>query len=170
METLTEKTHRVKGRGIADPESEPTYPMKNNTGDDHNRRDNEKPKQKRKNIEVLHSNERPKITSDFGTPAPLSGLSGIIRRLAFRYRESSFGHWFPLIFADRINIWEGFLNDFKRGFIPSIFAKRGWKAERKYNKKQFITTTAVKVLATTFVFAWMMTRGSRKKRRALKKG
>lgn len=171
METLTEKAHKVKGWGIdADPENEPTYPIKNYTGDDHNRLNYQKPKQQTKTIEVLHSNERPTITSVYGTSAPLSGLSGVLRRLAFRYSESSFGHWFPLIFADRINIWEGFLSDFKRGFIPNIFAERGWKAELKYNKKQFITTTAVKVLATTFVFAWMMTSGRRKRRRALKKG
>lgn len=170
METLTEKAHRVKGRGIdADPENEPTYPMKNYTGDDHNGLNYQKPKQQKVTIEALHSNERPTITSVFGTSAPLSGLSGVLRRLAFRYSESSFGHWFPLIFADRINIWEGFLSDFKKGFFPNIFAERGWKAELKYNKKQFITTTAVKVLAATFVFAWMMTSGRRKRKRALKK-
>ncbi|HEX2969301.1 MAG TPA: hypothetical protein VHO46_09355 [Bacteroidales bacterium] len=171
METATEKKNRIKGWGIdADPRNEPTYPMKNYTGDDHNRLNYQKPKQQPKTIEVLHSNERPGITSVFGTSVPLSGLSGFIRRLAFRYSESSFGHWIPLIFADRINIWEGFLSDFKKGFIPNIFKERGLKAELKYNKKQFIATTTVKVLVTTFVFAWMLTRGSRKRKRMKKQG
>ncbi len=167
METITEKSSKIKGWGIdEDPRNEPTYPMKNYTGDDHKRLNYQKPKQQTKTIEVLHSNERPSVTSVYGTSVPLSGLSGFIRRLAFRYSESSFGHWFPLIFADRINIWEGFLHDFKRGIIPNIFKERGLKAELKYNKKHFIATTATRVLVTTFVFAWLMTSGRRKKRRA----
>lgn len=167
METLTEKTKRIKGWGIdADPRNEPTYPMKNYTGDDRNRLNYQKPQQQEQTEEVLHSNERPAVTTVFGTAVPLSGLSGFLRRIAFRYSESSFGHWLPLIFADRINIWEGFLHDFRRGFIPNIFAERGLKAELRYNKKNFLATTTVKVLVTTFVFAWLMTSGRRKKRKA----
>ncbi len=45
------------------------------------------------NVEVLHSNERPHLTAVFGTSSPPSGLSGSIRRFAFRYSESSYGHW-----------------------------------------------------------------------------
>lgn len=166
METLTEKQHRIKGWGIdADPKNEPTYPMKNYTGDDHKRLNYQKPKQQTVTEEVLHSNERPSVTTVFGTGVPLAGISGFIRRLAFKYSESSFGHWFPLIFADKVNVWEGFLSDFKRGFIPNIFKERGWKAEMKYNKKQFISTTATRVVVAAFVFAWLMTSGRRKKRR-----
>lgn len=165
METLTEKTSKIKGWGIdEDPGNEPTYPYKNYTGDDHNRLNYEKPPKQPETIEVLHSNERPGVTSVFGTSVPLQGLSGMLRRFAFRYSESSFGHWFPLIFADRINIWEGFLSDFKKGFIPNIFAERGLKAELKYNAKNFVTKTTVKVMVATFVFAWLITSGSKKKK------
>lgn len=169
METTTVKTERtrIKGWGIdADERNEPTYPYKNYTGDDHNRLKYQKPKQQSKTVEVLHSNERPSQSAVFGTSVPLSGLSGFIRRLAFRYSESSFGHWFPLIFADRVNIWEGFLHDFKKGIFPNIFAERGLKSELKYNKKNFVAKAATRVLVTAFVFAWLMTSEKRKRRRA----
>lgn len=166
MATLTKETTRIKGWGVdADPRNEPTYPMKNYTGDDHNRLNYEKPESQRKTIDVLHSNERPSETAVYGTAAPLSGISGLLRRLAFRYSESSFGHWLPLIFADRINIWEGFLSDFKRGFIPNIFAERGLRAELKYNKKQFLARSAVKVLAAAFVVSWILTSSRKRKRK-----
>jgi hypothetical protein len=183
METTTKKTvteerteeqekySHIKGWGIdADPENEPTYPIKDYTGDDHKRLNYKKPKQQPEDIEVLHSNERPSVSSVFGTSTPPSGLSGLIRRLAFRYSESSFGHWLPLIFADRVNIWEGFLHDFKRLKFPNIFRERGLKAELKYNKKQFLAKTAVTVLVTTFVFAWMVTSAGRKKKKERQKG
>lgn len=170
METTTttkkEKT-RIKGWGIdADERNEPTYPYKNYTGDDHKRLNYQRPEQQSTTVEVLHSNERPSASAVFGTSVPLSGLSGFIRRLAFRYSESSFGHWLPLIFADRVNIWEGFLHDFKKGIFPNIFAERGLKSELKYNKMNFVAKTATRVLVTAFVFAWLMTNSKRKKKRA----
>jgi hypothetical protein len=169
--TVSEEKYRhIKGWGIdADPENEPTYPIKNYTGDDHKRLNYEKPEQQPETVEVLHSNERPSVSSVFGTSTPPSGLSGLIRRLAFRYSESSFGHWLPLIFADRVNIWEGFLHDFKRGKFPNIFRERGFKAELKYNKKQFLAKTAATVLVGTFVFGWLLTTAARKKQKGLSK-
>jgi hypothetical protein len=169
METTTktrvsDKHADIKGWGIdSDPENEPTYPIKDYTGDDHKRLNYKKPEQQPVDIEVLHSNERPSVSSVFGTSTPPSGLSGLLRRLAFRYSESSFGHWFPLIFADRINIWEGFLHDFRRAKIPNVFKERGLGAELKYNKKQFIAKTGASVLVGAFVFAWLLTRSRRSK-------
>lgn len=166
METLTEKkTKHVKGWGIdADPRNEPTYPMKNYTGDDHNRLNYERPPLQEETVEVLHSNERPSKSAVFGTSAPLSGISGFIRRLAFKYSESSFGHWFPLIFADRVNVWEGYFKDFRRGHIPNVFAERGMKAEWKYNKKQLITRVAVKAAIAGLILVWAL-RGPRNKKK-----
>lgn len=112
-----------------------------------------KPPQQPVTVERLNSNERTSTTSVFGTSTPTSGLRGFIRRMASRYSESGFGHWFPLIFADRINIWEGFLHS----------KKRRLKAELKYNKKQFLAKTGTSVLIGAFVFAWLMTSSRRKK-------
>jgi len=165
MENLKSKYAHIKGWGIdADPENEPTYPMKHYTGDDHNRIHYERPPQQPVNVEVLRSNERPNITAVYGTSTPPSGLSGAIRRYAFRYSEGSWGHWLPLILADRVNVVEGIIDDLKSGHIPNIFAERGWKAEWKYNREGFIKKMAVG-LAVTTVAVLLLSGGSKKKRR-----
>lgn len=162
----TDKYKHIKGWGIdSDPRNEPTYPFKNYTGDDHKRLNYSRPHQQDKNIEVLHSNERPTISSVFGTSVPPSGLSGLLRRFAFRYSESSFGHWLPLLFADRVNVWEGFIKDFGKGTLPNIYKERGWNAELKYNKKKFLRSSVVRVAATAFIIALILGNGSRRKRR-----
>ncbi len=139
MENLENKYSHINGWGIdADPENEPTYPIKKYTGDDHQRIHYEKPTQQPVNIEILHSNERPGVTAVFGTSTPPAGLSGAIRRFAFGYSESSYGHWLPLIIADRIAVIEGIIDDLKRGYIPNMIAERGWKADWKYNRQGLI--------------------------------
>ncbi|MVN91228.1 hypothetical protein [Mucilaginibacter aquatilis] len=129
----------IPGYGMdADPENEPTYPMKNYTGDDHNRINYERAAQQPQNIEVLCSNERPVITAVFGTSTPPSGLSGMIRRYAFKHSEDRYRHWLPLIFADRINVYEGIIADLAKGYMPNTFAEGGIKMELKYNPKKYI--------------------------------
>ena len=44
--------------------------------------------QQSENVEVLVSTERPGITPIFGTAQPPSGLSGMMRRVAFRWAEN----------------------------------------------------------------------------------
>ena len=137
----------IKGWGVdADPENDPTYPMKNRTNEEHKGYSWERPPQQPVTVEILRSNERPNITAVFGTSTPPSGLSGRIRRYAFRYSESSYGHWLPLVLADRINVVEGIIDDLKRGHVPNIFAERGWTAEWKYNRKGMIKNVATGVL------------------------
>lgn len=154
MEDLASHYAHIKGWGIdADPKNEPTYPMKNYTGDDHRRLNYEKPPQQPVNVEVLHSNERPGITAVFGTSSPPSGLSGAIRRYAFKFSESEYGHWLPLLFADRVNVVEGIIDDLKRGHIPNILAEKGWNAEWKYNRKGLITKLAIGALVTATAVA-----------------
>ena len=94
-------------------------------------------------LEVLHSNERPDLPAVFGTSMPPSGLSGELRRVAFRYSESSYGHWLPLMLADRVQMVEGVVSDLSRGHVPNIFKELGWGAEWKYNRKGLITKVAV---------------------------
>jgi hypothetical protein len=166
MKHNSEKYRHIKGWGIdADPRNEPTYPMKNYTGDDHNRLRYEKPLQQPVNMEVLHSNERPDVSAVYGTAAAPSGLSGIFRRLAFRFSESSYGHWIPLMFADRINILEGLISDISRGKLPNIFRERGLRAEMKYNRKAFTGRTMVKAAVAVFVLSCILS-GKREKRRS----
>lgn len=62
-------------------------------------------------VEILVSIERPNITPVFGTSVPPSGLSGVIRRRAFRRSESDLRHWMLLLMADPVNVVEGLLQD-----------------------------------------------------------
>lgn len=164
METLTERYTHIKGWGVdADPQNEPTAPMKKYTGDDHKRLSYRRPTQQETDIEVLQSNERPSLSAVYGTSVPPSGLSGRLRRYAFRFSESSFGHWLPLLFADRINVFEGIIDDLREGHFPNIFAERGLKSEWKYNKKEVIVKVVAGVVVTTAII-YMMTRKRRKAR------
>lgn len=125
---------KIPGWGMdIDVENEPTYPMKNYTGADHKRSNYERSEQQPVNIELLKSNERPRTSAVFGTSVPPSGLSGMIRRYAFKHSEDRYRHWIPLILADRVNAWEGIFEDLRKGTIPNILAERGYKAELKYN-------------------------------------
>ena len=157
-------TH-IKGWGIdADPENEPTYPMKKYTGDDHKRLNWIRPVQQPATVEVLHSNERPGLSAVFGTSSPPSGLSGAIRRYAFRYSEGSYGHWLPLILADRINMVEGIVDDLKKGHIPNVFAERGWTAEWKYNRKEFTKNLVIGAVVASVALVYLF--GKKKKGKA----
>jgi hypothetical protein len=88
--------------------------------------------------EILHSNERPRKTAVFGTTLPPRGLSGTIRRFAFKYSESKLQHWLLLLLADRINVVEGTIEDITKGHIPNLLAEKGYKAKLKHNSKGVI--------------------------------
>jgi len=139
MENITKDYSHIKGWGVdADPKNDPTYPMKHRTNEEHKGFSWERPTQQPVEVEVLHSNERPNLTAVFGTTVPPSGLSGMIRRFAFKYSENSYLHWLPLIVADRVNVVEGIVDDLKKGHVPNIFAEKGYKAEWKHNRQGFI--------------------------------
>lgn len=127
---------KIKGWGIdVDPKNDPTYPMRHRTEEGNNGYGWERPTLQPTNIEVLHSIERPNVSAVFGTAMPPKGLSGMIRRLAFKYSESSYAHWLPLIIADRVNVVEGIVEDLARGRVPNIWAEKGMRAEWRYNRK-----------------------------------
>lgn len=148
-ETIKDYSNII-GWGIdADPKNDPTYPMRHRTEERNQGYDWERPTLQPTNIEVLHSIERPNISAVFGTAMPPKGLSGMIRRLAFKYSESSYAHWLPLIIADRVNVIEGILEDFTRGHIPKIWAEKGMRAEWRYKRKAL----SVKMLAGVVVTA-----------------
>lgn len=140
----------IPGWGMdADPENDPTYPMKHATGADHERLNYEKAPQQRQDIEVFHSIERPGITRVFGTSTPPAGLSGAVRRYAYKYSEATATRWMTLILADRINVVEGKINDLKNGIIPNPWIERGWRVEWKHNRMAFIGRMATTALLIT---------------------
>ncbi len=163
VRNVTNEHSHIKGWGVdADRENEPTYPIKKYTGDDRRRLNYERAEQQPVNIEVLHSNERPGVTAVFGTSTPPSGLSGMIRRFAFRYSEGSWGHWLPLILADRVNVVEGIVDDIKQGHIPNFMAERGWNAEWKYNRTGLIKKAMIGAAITVAVVTLITLKNRRK--------
>ena len=149
----------IKGWGVdVDPKNDPTYPMKNRTDGEHAGYSWERPQQQPITVEVLHSNERPDVTSVFGTSTPPVGLSGALRRFAFRYSESSYGHWLPLMLADRVSVAEGVLADLGQGHVPNVFAERGWKAEWEHDRTGLVRRMLFRVALVYAVLAYLRSR------------
>lgn len=152
MEELKEKYKHIKGWGIdANPLNDPTYPMKD-AGLERGDANWERPERQNVKKEVLYSNERPALPAVVGETLPPRNLSGTIRRYAFRYSESRYRHWLPLLMADRINECEGIVDDIKRGRLPNIFAERGWKASWQYEKKRVLRNALIGAIASATIF------------------
>lgn len=140
----------IKGWGVdANPKNDPTYPMRQRDGEDSKNYDWQRPPMQAVNTEILRSNERPNLTATFGTSAPPSGLSGMIRRLAFKYSEGRIGHWLALLLADRINVVEGVVEDLAKGHIPNIFSESGMKAKWKHNPQAEATKVVIGLVVVT---------------------
>ena len=145
----------IPGWGMdIDPDNEPTYPMKNYTGDDHKRSVYERSNHQHADVEILKSNERPALSAVLGNTVPPSGISGMIRRYAFKHSEDRYRHWIPLILADRVNVVEGIIEDLSRGIIPNIFAESGIRAAIRHNlkgllKKAIITSAMAGLILYT---------------------
>ena len=134
----------ITGWGVdADPNNDPTYPMKRHTGMEHDGYSWDRPPQQEAEVEVLHSSERPNLAATFGETIPPAGVSGMIRRAAFTFSENSYGHWLPLMLADRVQMVEGMVTDLATGKVPNLWKELGYNAEWKYNRKGLITKLAI---------------------------
>lgn len=144
IEKTDPETHKrqppegVQGWGAdLDPANRPAVPKERTPP----RLDNvhwDAPEAQARTVEVLHSTERPGLTPVFGTTVPPSGVSGVMRRAAFRYSENDLRHWLMLLAADRVNVVEGLLEDLAHGHVPNIFAEMGGPAEWKHNRAGFV--------------------------------
>jgi hypothetical protein len=152
----------------ADPENDPTYPYRDRSADEGLARDWQRPPLQRTDVEILQSVEHLRRPAVFGTSTPPSGISGMIRRAAFRYSESHWLHWLFLMGADRINVVEGVAQDLARGRIPNIPGEMGIRSELKYNKKGFAKKVAV--TAAISGAAWALLRRRRRNRQATLEG
>jgi hypothetical protein len=149
----------VVGWGVdANPDNDPTYPYRDRSADQGLTNDWQRPVQQASDIEVLQSIEHVRRPAVFGTSTPPTGLSGMIRRVAFRWSESNWLHWLMLMGADRINVVEGVVEDLGRGKVPNIPAEMGARAEWKHNKKGFVIKTAVVLGATAGLIALIRSR------------
>ncbi|HEX8214026.1 MAG TPA: hypothetical protein VF582_00975 [Allosphingosinicella sp.] len=136
-------TSGIPGWGVdADPENDPTYPYRERDKDDRSG-EWDRPARQEPNVEVLSSIEHKRLPAVFGTTVPPSGVSGMLRRAAFKYSESNWAHWLMLMGADRVNVLEGVLQDLGRGKIPNVPAEMGVKSEYRHNKSGLVTKLAV---------------------------
>jgi hypothetical protein len=133
----------IQGWGAdLDPQVRPAYP-KERTPPRFISPSYPEPAQQPRTVKVFHSTERPGLTPVFGTSTPPSGVSGLIRKGAFRYSENDLRHWLMLLFADRVNVVEGIIEDLAHGHVPNIFAEMGGPAEWKYNRAGFIKKAVI---------------------------
>lgn len=168
MQTYTENTppgpraqadrSAITGWGAdLDHANRPAYPMERTPP----RLDNvhwDQPSAQPVNVEVLVSTERPGISPVFGTTLPPKGLSGVIRRLAFKASENDVRRWLLLLLADRIDVVEGVVQDLARGHVPNVLAEMGMAAEWRHNRQALLgrllllasLATAAALIAKTF--------------------
>jgi hypothetical protein len=152
----------IHGWGVdADRGNDPTYPMKTHREGEHDGYSWERPAQQQPEHEVLHSNERPNLAATFGDTLPPSGLSGMLRRAAFKYSENSYGHWVPLMLADRVQMVEGLVDDVKSGKFPNLWKELGYNAEWKHNKRGLITKLSIAAGAAVGLAAILTLRARR---------
>ncbi|MDQ4087381.1 MAG: hypothetical protein M3177_05155 [Pseudomonadota bacterium] len=146
----------IPGWGVdADPENDPTYPYRDRAADEGLTSNWQRPAQQQSGVEILESIEHIRTPAVFGTATPPRGLSGVMRRAAFRWSESNWLHWLVLMGADRVNVVEGVVEDLARGKIPNIPAEMGIRSEWKYNRtglaKKLAVTAAVMGLAVVLI-------------------
>ena len=137
-------TATIPGWGVdADPENDPTYPMRDQTQDHGLTRQWDRPPVQQPDVEILQSIEHIRQPAVVGTSTPPSGVSGMLRRTAFRWSESNWIHWLMLMGADRINVVEGVIDDLAHAKIPNIPGEMGIRSELQFNKRGFATKAAV---------------------------
>ncbi|TKV26374.1 hypothetical protein FDK12_13390 [Arthrobacter sp. NamB2] len=96
---------RIPGWGVdLDPKDRPSYPREvfdpAGTGAHWDYPDEQQGREGRE-----RSIEHGQLTPVFGTSAPLRGVSGGIRRYAYRYGEGRAAHWLILLLGDRVDAW-----------------------------------------------------------------
>jgi hypothetical protein len=154
----------IVGWGVdANPQNDPTYPYRDRSEDDHSG-EWQRPTQQEASVELLKSVEHKWLPAVFGTASPPSGVSGSMRRLAFRWSESNWAHWLLLIGADRVNMIEGLVEDLARGHIPNIPKEMGVPAEWQHNKTGFMKKMAVAALIGGAVSGLVLAKRSARRR------
>lgn len=152
-------TSTVPGWGVdADPKNDPAYPMRHTEETATRGLDWQRPEQQKPDVEILQSIEHNRLPAVVGTSTPPSGLSGAIRRYAFRRSESDWWHWLLLMGADRINVVEGLVSDLSRGKLPNVPAEMGARAEWRHNKAGFMLKAGASLAVGVLLVAGVRSR------------
>lgn len=146
-------TSSIRGWGVdADERNDPTYPYRDRSADDHSG-EWRRPARQESEVEILQSIEHKHRPAVFGTASPPKGVSGAMRRLAFRWSESNWTHWLLLVGADRVNMVEGLVEDLAQARIPNIPREMGIRAEWQHNKTGLVKKVAVAAAVGAVLFA-----------------
>lgn len=167
MNSLIVNAATVNGWAVdADRDNDPTYPYRRRERDDHQGQWQRPPLQESE-VEILQSIEHLRTPAVYGTTVPPSGLSGLMRRGAFRWSESHWFHWLLLMGADRVNVVEGLVQDIGRGKLPNIPAEMGVRASWQHDRAGLAKKAAVgAVLAGGLVLLMRRRKARRTGRRA----
>jgi hypothetical protein len=122
----------------------------------------DRPERQSPTVEIPRSNERQGPGAVFGTTSPPAGVSGRIRRAAFRYWKSDLHHWLLLLAADCVNVLEGLGRDRKRAFLPNVFTEAGAGAASRHGHGGTIRRIAVVGVVVAGVGAWLWARSPRR--------
>lgn len=144
----------VVGWGVdADIENDPTWPMRDRSKDDGPGLNWTRPPLQDPDVEILQSVEHERMPAAVGTSTPPRGLSGLVRRRAFAFSESQWGHWLLLMLADRINSVEGVFQDLGRGRLPNPLVEMGMVKASRSREGALVTVaaTGVALLAATWL-------------------
>ena len=106
----------------------------------------------------LKSIERPQMPPVFVQTVPLTG------HLLSDIQKEVFGHWLPILVADRINIVEGIVDDLLHLRVQNFWKEMGLNSEWKYNRKNFVKKTVVTTLLLAGVVGLFMILTSEKKK------
>lgn len=147
MEMTKKNRDQIVGWGVdADKKVRPNYPMwkrpEGGTGA------HWKVPEQQPGWNDFYSMERPGPTHVFGNTVPPSGLSGLVRKFAFKkFSEGAWEHWILLLFADRVNVFEGIIDDLRHGIRPQLLIERGWNVDKKFKTKRYKKVMAISALA-----------------------
>ncbi len=155
-------TSTIRGWGVdANPDNDPTYPIRLREDRETRGLTWTRPTRQDSDVEILQSVEHNRRPAVVGTSTPPSGISGIIRRYAFRRSESDWLHWLLLMGADRLNVIEGVVEDLGKGHVPNIPGEMGARAEWQHNKRGLVTKAVVMAgLATATLIVFRARRSS----------
>jgi hypothetical protein len=150
---------RINGWGAdLDLKNRPAYPKEKPSNVQH-AYGNVRQEQQVSDYPVQQSIEHAHLTPVYGTSCPPKGLSGKLRKTAFKYSEAELAHWMLLMLADRVDVYESLVTDLGRGKVPKP-RERGWNVrirdrnpEKAPRKPVYLAIGAVGIVAAAVLMA-----------------
>lgn len=133
-ESIGDLRARIPGWGVdLDPKDRPSVPRERFDPDLNGVR-REFPERQPELWPRERSIEHKFLTPVFGTACPPKGLSGVVRRFAYRrYSEGRAAHWLLLLAADRVDAAESTLRSFTSRRPDNPLTETGVLSEFKYH-------------------------------------